>query len=195
MPLEHDEAHVPHGDASAETWITIAEAAQLSGRSPTQFYVWRSKGRAPVRIEEREGKVCVHADDLRRWTQANPKRESSGGAPRGPRPRRPEAAEQFAPAARPSPAQPSPARSSATPSSPTPPAPAQSSPAQPSPAAAEQSSREEQRPHQSTSSARSFSFRCETGAELRSWAELLDELGRRGVQLSFRIESGRITLS
>jgi hypothetical protein len=165
MTPDHHDAQAPLTSEGAATWISIAEAAQISGRSPTQFYVWRSKGRAPVRIEEREGKVCVHADDLRRWTQENPKRSGMGGAPRGPRPRRAEA-----PVAR-------------LESERLPAAPAEASPSA------------ELRPAARGAAPRSFSFRCETGAELRAWAELLDELGRRGVQLAFRIESGRITLS
>ncbi|MBK9387418.1 MAG: hypothetical protein IPN34_21600 [Planctomycetes bacterium] len=164
-PEQHD-AQAPHTSAGAATWISIAEAAQISGRSPTQFYVWRSKGRSPVRMEEREGKVCVHVDDLRRWTQENPKRIGMGGAPRGPRARR----EGIAAAPREQEQLPAAPATGSSPSA-------------------------ELRPAPRRDSARSFSFRCETGAELRAWAELLDELGRRGVQLAFRIESGRITLS
>jgi hypothetical protein len=162
MSPEHEAAHEAV-EASGETWISIAEAAERSGRSPAQFYVWRSKGKAPIRIEEREGRVCVHAEDLRRWTLEHPKRGTLAPARRAERPAR---------ASAPTPA----------------PAPETSAP----PADARQP---ELVPAPRASGRRSFSFRCETGAELRAWADFLDELGRRGVELEFRVDGGRITLA
>lgn len=74
VPTSH---HSPPDIESEPDWITIAAAAQLSGRSPTQFYVWRSKGRAPVRMEEMDGRVHVNAADLKQWMAANPLREKA----------------------------------------------------------------------------------------------------------------------
>jgi hypothetical protein len=163
MAPESTETPAPTA-AGGETWITIAEAAQRSGRSPTQFYVWRSKGRSPVRMEERNGKVCVHADDLQRWTDANPKRGPTSSAPLLPRGSRLSRTRAGAPPAEPE-------------------------------AAAEDAPRDELQPVPRAAAGRGFSFRCETGAELKAWADLLEELGRRGVRLAFRVEGGRITVS
>jgi hypothetical protein len=149
MSSEH-EAAPEAAEAAGETWISIAEAAERSGRSPAQFYVWRSKGRAPIRIEERDGRVCVHADDLRRWTLEHPKRGTLAPARRAERP----------------------ARVSA-------PMPEASAPAA-------EACEPELSPAPRSTGRRSFTFRCETGADLRAWADFLDELGRRGVELEFR---------
>lgn len=157
-----------------EVWITISEAAQLSGRSPTQFYVWRSKGRSPVRIEEIEGRVRVNADDLRQWTAANPMREkapSTAKTARLPQPRLPQHSLK-----------------------PNPPAPRVESPRMDTPRS-DSSRAETPRAVARGASATQFSFVCETGAELKQWAEFLDELARRGVQLKFRVDGGRITLT
>lgn len=149
-PADHPSAHSPLASSNGETWIPIAEAALRSGRSTTQFYVWRSKGKSPVRIEEVGGKVCVHADDLRRWTLEHPMRGKSRAAA----PRAAAKAE-----------------------------------------AAKAPAHDVLRPAPRTAASKSFTFRCESGAELRAWAEFLEELAHRGAKVSFRVDGGRITLS